>query len=197
MPSSSDSTPDPAGETPEFAEIDPEALVQVGFVFRPHGIEGELKIDPEKTDDPSRFEELSVVYLGSGRRQVTRHPIASVRYQETKRGTTVILGLDEIDSRTEAEEVTKFNVFAAEDDLELEEGELFIHELIGMEVVTEAEDDVLGTVANVMEYPAQQVFVIRQPDGEQVMIPAVEDFILDIDEEAEQVLVRPIEGLLE
>lgn len=194
MPSAS--TPDSEGETPDFADVAPEALVQVGFVYRPHGIEGELKIDPETTDDPTRFEELSVVYLGEHPRQVVRHSIASVRYQETKRGTTVILGLDGIDSRDDAEAVAKFDVFANEDDLELGEGELFIHDLIGMEVVTEA-GDLLGTVSNVMDYPAQQMFVILQPDGEQVMIPAVEDFILDIDEDADQVLVRPIEGLLE
>lgn len=196
MPSSSESTSESRDDAPEFADVAPESLVQVGFVFRPHGIEGELKIDPEKTDDPTRFEELSTVYLGEHRRQVTRHAIASVRYQETKRGTTVILGLDGIDTRDDAEVVTKFNVFADEEDLELQEGELFIHDLIGMEVVTEA-GDVLGTVANVMEYPAQQVFVVRQPDGEQMMIPAVENFILEIDEETEQVLVRPIEGLIE
>lgn len=196
MSTSSPSTPDSPEESPEYADVAPEALVQVGFVFRPHGIEGELKIDPETTDDPSRFEELRTVYLGEHRRQVVRHDIASVRYQETKRGTTVILGLDGIDTRDDAEEVTKFDVFASEEDLELGEGELFIHELIGMEVVTEA-DDLLGTVSNVMEYPAQQVFVIRQPDGEQAMIPVVEDFILEIDEDAERVLVRPIEGLIE
>lgn len=196
MSSPSPSAPDSAGDTPDFADVDPEALVQVGFVFRPHGIEGELKIDPEKTDSPSRFEELSAVYLGEHRRRVVRHSIASVRYQETKRGTTVILGLDGIETRDDAEAVTKFEVYANEDELELEEGELFIHDLIGMDVVTD-EDERLGTVSNVMEYPAQQVFVIRQPDGEQLMVPAVEDFILEIDEDADRVLVRPIEGLIE
>lgn len=196
MPSSSPSAPDSAGDPPEFADVAPQALVQVGFVFRPHGIEGELKIDPETTDDHSRFEELSTVYVGEHPRRVVRHAIASVRYQETKRGTTVILGLDGIDSRDDAEAVTKFEVYAHEEDLELEEGELFIHDLIGMEVLTD-EDEMLGTVSNVMEYPAQQMFVIRQPDGEQLMIPAVEDFILEIDEEAGRVLVRPIEGLIE
>lgn len=196
MTSPAESFPDPSEQPPEYADVAPDSLIQVGFVFRAHGIEGELKIDPEHTDDPARFEELSTVFLGEHRRRVTRHVIASVRYQETKRGTTVILGLEGVDSRGDAENLAKTKVFASEDDFDLGEGELFIHDLVGMDVVTE-DGDVLGTVANLIEYPAQQVFVIRQPDGGEAMIPVVEDFILDIDEEGERVLVRPIEGLIE
>jgi 16S rRNA processing protein RimM len=62
-------------------------------------------------------------------------------------------------------------------------------------VVTD-EGTVLGRVANLMEMPAQDTFVVRSPDGEERMIPAVEDFIRAFDEEAEQVVVRPIEGLM-
>ncbi|PSQ64742.1 MAG: 16S rRNA processing protein RimM, partial [Bacteroidetes bacterium QH_2_64_74] len=125
----------------------------------------------------------------------TKHAVASVRYQETKRGTTVILGLEGIDDRDDAEAVAKFKVFATEEALELDEGELFAHELVGWAVVTE-DDTVLGTVANLMEMPAQDMFVVRTPDGQEEMIPAVEDFILDIDEDEEYVVVRPIDGLM-
>ncbi len=195
MSMSNASTPDPAEERPEFADVSPTDLVQVGFVFRPHGIEGELKIDPELTDDPARFEDLSVVFLGAQPHRVTKHAITSVRYQQTKRGTTVILGLEEIDDRDDAEAVTKFKVFATEEALELGEGELFAHELVGWAVVAE-DGTPLGTVANLMEMPAQDLFVVRGGDGGETMIPAVEDFIRDIDEEEERVVVRPIEGLM-
>jgi 16S rRNA processing protein RimM len=47
-----------------------------------------------------------------------------------------------------------------------------------------------------MEMPAQDVFVVRTPDDEEVMIPAVEDFIIEIDEEAERIVVCPIDGLM-
>ncbi|MFB6098934.1 MAG: 16S rRNA processing protein RimM, partial [Salinibacter sp.] len=94
----------------EYADVSPTELVQVGFVFRPHGMDGELKIDPSSTDDPARFEELPVVFVGPHPRRVRRHPVASVRYQQTKRGTTVILGLEEIDDRDAAEVVAKLKV---------------------------------------------------------------------------------------
>lgn len=196
MAASDASTPNPIDRTSEVADVPPDTLVQVGFVFRPHGLKGELKIDPEHADDPERFEILPVVFLGPHRRRVTKHVITSVRYQQTKRGTTVLLGLDDIDTRDAAEAVTKFKVFATEGDLELGEDELFVHDLIGMEVVTE-EGMILGTVANFTQMPAHDVLVVRKADGGQAMIPVVEDFLLDIDEDAERVTVRPIEGLME
>ena len=194
MPRPSDSTPD--SPSPTYADVAPEAMVQVGFVFRAHGMEGELKVNPEHTDDPARFEELDTVYLGRSPRAVTRHEIASVRYQETKRGTTVILGLADVASRSDAEAVIKQNVFADEADLELADDEIFIHDLVGLSVVTEA-GETLGTVANYMEMPAQDVFVVHRPEAGEAMIPAVEDFIVDIDLDGGHLVVRPIEGLLD
>ena len=194
MPRPSDSTPD--SPSPTYADVAPEAMVQVGFVFRAHGMEGELKVNPEHTDDPARFEELDTVYLGRSPRAVTRHEIASVRYQETKRGTTVILGLADVASRSDAEAVIKQNVFADEADLELADDEIFIHDLVGLSVVTEA-GETLGTVANYMEMPAQDVFVVHRPEAGEAMIPAVEDFIVDIDLDGGRLVVRPIEGLLD
>lgn len=194
--SSSDDASSDAASTPDFADVAPAALIQVGFVFRPHGMEGELKINPEHTDDPARFEELDTAYVGRSPHQVTRHSIASVRYQDTKRGTTVILGLADVEDRTDAEEITKLRVFAHEDDLELGEDEVFIHDLVGLTVVTEAGDE-LGTVANYMEMPAQDVFVVRRPNKEEAMIPAVEEFIIDIDLDGGQLVVRLVEGLFD
>ncbi|MFO8098619.1 MAG: ribosome maturation factor RimM [Salinibacter sp.] len=188
-----DVPPDPQ---PEYADIPAEALVQIGFVYRPHGIEGELKINPEHTDDPTRFEELSHVYVGAQPRHVRTFAVRSVRYQETKRGTTVILGLKGVATRSDAEAITKMTVFAAEEDLELADDEFFVHELVGLEVVTE-NGTVLGTVSNFQEMPAHEVFVVRRSEGGETMVPAVEDFILDVDLEAGRVTVRPIDGLLD
>ena len=196
MSPASDSSPDASPPSPDYADVAPEAMIQVGFVFRAHGMQGELKINPEHTDDPARFEELDTVYLGRSPRAVTRHTIASVRYQETKRGTTVILGLADVTSRSDAEAVMKQKVFADEADLELADDEIFIHDLVGLTVVTEA-GETLGTVANYMEMPAQDVFVVRRPDAGEAMIPAVEDFIVDIDLDGGRLVVRPIEGLLD
>jgi len=195
MPPSREQASD-ADSVSTFADVAPEAMVQVGFVFRPHGMEGELKVNPEHTDDPARFEDLDTVYIGRTPHQVTRHTIASVRYQQTKRGTTVILGLSDVETRDDAEAIAKLHVFAHEDDLELAEDEVFIHDLVGLEVVAE-EGERICTVANYMEMPAQDVFVVTRPNNDEAMIPAVEDFIVDIDLEGGQLVVRLVEGLIE
>ncbi len=196
MSSTPESSPDPASSQPEYADVAPETMIQVGFVFRAHGMQGELKVNPEFTDDPARFEELETVYIGQSPHAVTRHEIASVRYQETKRGTTVILGLADVDSRTAAEAIMKLKVFAAEEDLELDENEIFVDDLVGLDVVTEA-GETLGTVANYMEMPAQDVFVVHRPGGGEAMIPAVDDFIVEVDLDGGNLVVRPIDGLIE
>lgn len=196
MPTSDDASSSTSSDArPEFADVSPRDLVQVGFVFRPHGLEGELKIDPEHTDDPARFEELPMVFLGAQPHRVTRHAIVSVRYQQTKRGTTVILGVEGIDDRDDAEAVAKFKVFATEEALELEDGELFAHELIGWDVVAE-DGTALGTVANLMQMPGQDMLVVRGPENEETMIPAVDDFIVGLDDDEGCITVRLIEGLM-
>lgn len=191
-----DADPSSESSSPDYADVAPETMVQIGFIFRAHGMDGELKVNPEFTDDPTRYEELDTVYVGQSPRAVTRHTVSSVRYQDTKRGTTVILGLADIASRTDAERVRKLKIFAAEDDLELAEDEVFIHDLVGLTVVTE-DGETLGTVANYMEMPAQDVFVVHRPDGSEAMIPAVEDFIIDLSLEDDRLVVRPIDGLIE
>lgn len=174
----------------------PEALVRVGHIFRPHGVQGELKVKPE-TDDPYRFEAMEAVHVGTYADQTTPYAIESIRYQESKRGLTVILKLAGIDSRDAAETIKKKFVFVPEEELPpLEDGEFFIHDLIGLDVVTE-DDAFIGTVANVLQMPAHDVYVVRRDGASEAMIPAVANFIVDIDLEGERIVVRPIEGLLE
>ena len=184
-------------ESPANASPAPDTLMRVGRIFRPHGVHGELKVEPQ-TDDPARFEELTDLYIGPDDRQVTGYAIESIRYQETKHGITVILKVEGIDSRGDAEVVAKQFVFADEEALPpLDDDEIYIHDLIGLQAFTE-EGEAIGMISNVLNMPAQDVFVVYdQETTTEHMIPAVEEFIVDIDLDAERVVVRPIEGLLE
>lgn len=192
-PPSPDSAPDRAASSPD---VDPASLVRVGFVYRPHGVHGEVKVNPDDTDDPTRFETFDAVYVGHRPHEAAPYAIASVRYQETKRGVTVILRLDAVDSRDAAEAIAKANVYAHEDDLDLGDEELFIHDLIGMDVVTD-DGDPVGTVGNLLQLPGHDVLVVTRPDAAEGMIPLVDEFVLDVDFDANRVVVRLIEGLLE
>ena len=168
----------------------------MGQIFRPHGVRGELKVAPDM-EDPTRFETLDVVYVGPNEGRVARHRITAVRYQETKRGITVILQLDGIADRGDAEVVAKQHLYATEDALPpLADDELFVHDLIGLDVVTE-EGETVGTLSNVLPMPAHDIYVVHRSGHAEQMIPAVEDFIVEVDLDAGRLVVRPIEGLLD
>jgi 16S rRNA processing protein RimM len=177
------------------APIDSDALVLMGRIFRPHGIRGEIKVIPE-TDNPGRFRELEVLYVGSRVETAERVELESFRIQPSKKGVTVVLKLTGDDSREAADKRRGSLVFAHEGDLELQEDEYFLHELVGLEVANE-QGETIGSVKDIIQLPAHDLYVVARPGGSDAMIPAVEEFILEIDLEARRMIVRPIEGLLE
>lgn len=171
-------------------------LLLIGRIWRAHGIRGELKVIPE-TDAPERFDELDVVYVGKGPDGTEPRRIEGVRLQHAKRGLTVVLRLEGVASREEADALRQYNVYADEADLPpLAADEIYLHDLVGLEVVTE-EGEPVGTVGDVLQMPAHDVYLVHREGREDAMIPAVPEFVLDVDLEARRLVVRPIEGLLE
>ncbi len=170
-------------------------LVQVGFIFRPHGVRGELKINPE-TSSPDQFERFEQIWVGPDEHDASPYVPTSVRYQQTKRGTTVILQLDGVGSRERAEAITKQSLFVPAEALEVDEDELMLHTLVDLDVVLTT-DERIGVVEDVLEHPAHITLTIRCTDGREVMIPFVADFVHDVDLDAGRLVVTPIEGLLD
>lgn len=170
-------------------------LVQVGFIFRPHGVRGELKINPE-TSSPDQFERFEQIWVGPDEHDASPYVPTSVRYQQTKRGTTVILRLDGVGSRERAEAITKQSLFVPAEALEVDEDELMLHTLVDLDVVLTT-DERIGVVEDVLEHPAHITLTIRCTDGREVMIPFVADFVHDVDLDAGRLVVTPIEGLLD
>ena len=171
-------------------------LLVIGRVWRAHGVQGEVKVIPE-TDEPERFEALERVYIGSQAETAKAYAVESVRYQQTKRGVVVLLKLADVQTPEAVEALRQSLVFAAESDLPpLEADEFFLHDLVGLAVVTEA-GEAVGTVRDVMEMPGHPLFVIEREGQPDAMIPAVAEFVTDVDAEAGRVTIRPIEGLLE
>ena len=186
----------PARATPSAKDAPSDELLVIGRVWRAHGVQGEAKVIPE-TDDPERFETLERVYIGGRAETAKEHAVESVRYQQTKRGLIVLIKLANVQTPEAVEGLRKNMVFAAESDLPpLEEDEFFLHDLVGLAVVTEA-GEAVGTVRDVMEMPGHPLFVIAREGQPDAMIPAVPEFVTDVDAEAGRVTIRPIEGLLE
>ena len=111
-------------------------------------------------------------------------------------GNFVLLKLDGYPTRTEAELLRNELLQVPEDEaIPLEEGEYFLHQLLGLEVVTENGRS-LGRLTNVLETGANNVFIIDRPGGE-LLVPDIPDVVRDVDVAGGRVVIRPLPGLLD
>ncbi|HEX9953025.1 MAG TPA: ribosome maturation factor RimM [Rubricoccaceae bacterium] len=180
--------------------VDPDRLLLMGRLGRPHGIRGDVKLTPE-TDDPKRFETLKRVYLGRTPETATERTVSNVRFQYPKGRVVVLVKLDGVDTPEGAEALRNVNVYADEADLPaLGEGEAFLHDLVGLAVWTV--DDVgdpaeaIGTVRDLYD-GAQLLFSIARPGLPDTFLPDVPEFVLAVDLPGRRLLVRPPEGLFD
>ncbi len=185
------------------AGLDPDRLLLMGTVGRPHGITGSVKVAPE-TDDPDRFRRLKRVFVGATAEAARALDVTAVRFQHPKGRTVVLLTLAGVAGRDGAEALRGRRVFALDADLPaLGSGEVFLHDLVGF-TVAEAGDDgeptgrTLGTVRNLFD-GAQLLFGIEAEGAPEnaplVLLPDVDEFVLDTDVPGRRLLVRPPEGL--
>lgn len=126
--------------------------------------------------------------------------IEGARFQYPKGGgLVVLLKLEGVDDRDEAKTLSGLKLFASEDDLPpLEEGEIYLHDLIGFEVF-EREDssgDLLyrGLVSDVLE-GGQRLLVVEREGEPDVLVPDVEPIVEEVDIADRRVIVNPPEGL--
>ncbi|OZC03170.1 ribosome maturation factor RimM [Rubricoccus marinus] len=186
-------------------ETDSDALFLVGRITQPHGVRGEMKVRPE-TDDPERFGLFDRLFIGPDARTAARREqdVQSIRFQQMKNGTTaVLLTLKTVTSREDAGDLRNQNVYAHEDDLPpLADGEVFVHDLIGMTVVIVDEDDeptgeTIGTVRDVFESGASFLYSVTRDGQPDLLIPDVEPIVRSVDGEAREIRVFPPDGLLD
>jgi 16S rRNA processing protein RimM len=166
----------------------------IGRISRPHGVRGELRAEI-LTDYPDRVQtvfaqHLRTLYVGKEHRPFT---LTGVRFHQD----AMLLTFKECTTRDEADALRGTLVeIALEDAVPLDEGEYYHFQLIGMQVETD-EGDVLGDIVDVFTAPgANDVFVVHGSRGE-ILIPAIEDVVINLDVEAGRVVIHPLPGLLD
>ncbi|MCM1046643.1 MAG: ribosome maturation factor RimM [Candidatus Gastranaerophilales bacterium] len=168
-----------------------EDILQVGVVTSPHGVRGEVKVFPT-TDDPRRFQKLKQVLMDTGKGYDTME-IESVKFFKNM----VIVKFAGIDSRDAAEAYRQKGLFVTRQNaVKLRKGEYFIADLIGLLVIDEDGDEI-GTLQDVMQTGANDVYVVAQKEGGELLLPAIKQCILDVDVDAGLVKVHILEGLLD
>jgi 16S rRNA processing protein RimM len=166
-------------------------MIAVGRIAKSVGIKGELKVVP-LTDDPHRFSSLTKVWIGRDEATSESCTINSVRIT----GGKIFLKLNELGSRTDAESKRNDLIFIPEEDASgPPQGSYYIHEIVGMEVSTDR-GEVLGKVREVLQLPANDVWVVLRGKKE-ILIPATKEIIAAVDVERRTIVIHPIEGLFD
>lgn len=168
-----------------------EELFRVGVISNTHGIRGEAKVYPT-TDNVRRFDDLKEVILDTGKEQLILH-VTSVKYFKNM----VILKFKEFDNINDIIPYKGMDLLVTrENAIPLEEGEYYIADIIGSKVITD-EDKILGTLTDVLQTGANDVYVVKTKDGKEVLLPSIEECILDRDIENKIVKVHIMKGLLD
>ena len=170
--------------------VDPNDLeyLVIGQITKPHGVRGEVRVMPH-TDLPERFTWLEAVFVGD----TNGEPVAVEHARLHK--TMVLLKLAGVNGRDAAEALRDKLLYVSElEAIPLDEDEYFLFELEGMEVVTD-DGRILGTLIEVLETKANNVFVVRGENGE-VLLPDTEEVIQEIDFENGRIHVNLLPGLL-
>jgi 16S rRNA processing protein RimM len=162
----------------------------IGKVVALFGIRGELKV-LLLTDIPNRFAGLGAVYAGPDH---TRRLIQSVR---PYKGEMIVLKLEGIDDANTAESLRDQNLAIPVSELaQLPPDSYYQHDILGLMVIT-LDGQKLGSIVDIIVTGSNDVYVIKVPNGSQVLIPAIKDVIKQIDLIRRTMYIDPLPGLLD
>jgi len=158
-------------------------FLEAGKIVNTHGIRGEVRIQPW-ADSPDFFSGLDRLFIDGS-------PVGVLSARVHK--GCVIAALDGVIDLDDAIRLKNKTVFIDRNDIPLEEGRYFIADLVGLRVLDADAGGELGIVSEVMTLPANNVYVIK---GErELLVPAVPEFISEINIDAGYMTIHLIEGM--
>nr|WP_255549483.1 ribosome maturation factor RimM [Corynebacterium sp. TAE3-ERU12] len=183
-------------------------MVQIGRVIKPHGVRGEVVIDPT-TDDPAGRFAVGTVLSGKQTGKTVELTVATMRPHQSR----LLVRFDEVPDRTAAESLRGIKFFAAavaDDD----DGAFYDHELVGLRVLNcgavsaetaearayqgaQPEPEDIGEITGVVRGPVQRLLEVALDAGGSALVPLVHELVPIVDLDNEAVVITPPEGLLE
>jgi len=161
------------------------AYLVVGLLRRSHGLRGDMLMEVY-TDFPERLAPGKTLYVGDEHR-----PLVIRNVRPVARG--VLIGFEGfIDPESTAVLRNRMIYTAATELPALPAGEYYHHQLIGLRVVNQS-GQFLGILEEIIQTGAKDVYSITTPEGSEILIPAVDDFILEISLERHEIIVAPPE----
>ena len=164
---------------------------QIGVITQTHGIKGEVKVFPT-TDDVKRFKRLEKVTIDSGKKRFEAE-IESVKFFKQ----FVILKFKGFDTIEDIQTYKQAKLLVdREHAVRLRKDEYFVADLIGTKVVSD-EGTELGVMTDVIETGANDVYVVKNSEGEEILFPAIKDCVKEVDLENGVITLHVMDGLLD
>ncbi len=164
-------------------------LLEIGQIVNTYGIKGYLKVVPY-TDDITRFEQLETIYVET-KKELKECTIEQVKYSKN----LVLLKLKGIDDINVANEYKNcYLKIEREKAVKLPEDTYFIVDLIGIEVYSD-EKETLGKIVDVFPTGSNDVYVVKDELGKQILLPAIGEVIKEVDISNKKMIVHLIAGL--
>ena len=164
--------------------------LEIGQIVNTFGIKGMVKIKPF-TDDIRRFDRLKKVYIEKQKVKDV-YEIEEVKYHKEM----VLIKFKGIENPEEANLLRNYYLFVNREDEEpLEEGRYYIVDMLGLEVYTD-EEKLLGNLEDIFNTGSNDVYVVRDELGKQILLPATKEVIKKVDIENKKVIVHLLPGLI-
>jgi 16S rRNA processing protein RimM len=165
-------------------------MYAVGKVLKPQGIKGEIKVK-SISPNPERFKTLKKIFIE--KENLETYSIESVRISNK----FVFLKLLGINNREDSEPLRGCDILIEKSDLiDLLPDEYFIHDLIGCQVKTDS-GLILGKLIEVSQYNDNDVYVVKNDVGKELLIPATKEVIKQVDINNKLIFIHLLEGLLD
>lgn len=165
----------------------PEYL-ELGRIVRPHGIRGEMVLEANSELLPG-LAPGTVIFCGQDKKKLVVERIRPHRGR-------LLLKVETIADRNQAEPLRQQALYLRSDQVDpLPEGSYYYWQIMGLEVYTEAGAR-LGVVKHIIETGANDVYVLQNDDGQEILIPAIEEVIRQVDLESERITIHLLPGLI-
>jgi 16S rRNA processing protein RimM len=166
-----------------------ESCFQLGYIIKPHGLQGALLLYLD-TDHPEDYETMESVFVEIKQKLVPFF-VKAIQVRENR----AIVHFENVDSIQEAERLKGLSLYLPLDQLSpLGEGQFYYHDVINFMIV-DAADRKIGKIINILELNGNDLFTVDH-QGQEVLIPVQDDFIIKVDHDEGIIYMQLPEGLL-